>query len=492
MTHRRLLIIVVFLAIFSFGLARNTDIDFWWHLQTGELIAQSGAIPTVDPFSYSAVGRPWVVHEWLWDLGVFQLYSRGGYVLTVLLSALLVTLAYAILYRLLRRLGANELLSSALTLWAAAMALPNLGVRPRELTHLFLAFYLSRLLLYRTGQVRHLWLLPLVMVLWVNTHGAFVLGIGLLLLVIAGETLGSLRSGDRMPRHLWLVGLATLAAATVNPHGLRMLLYPVNYYLAAENPSFSIVTEFQSPNFHDPLFLLFAAGVVALMVMGERRRRLNYTDVLVIAAFTLQAFVSARQVSVCALVLAPYLALRICERFPLARTRPAPQLWRGFIVVNWLVLPSLLIAGGVYIARPQVWREVQLGSEPNPGLMPVAGAGFIETHGLPDPVFNHQPWGGYLIDRWYPSRRVFIDGRIDMYGPDITREYTQVVTIKPEWSEVLDKYGVQTVLIPTQSPLSLLLIGDDRWDHVFRGEIEDVFRRVEKPENAARAGSSER
>ena len=59
MTHRRLLIVVVFLVIFSFDLAHTTGIDFWWHLKTGELIVASGSIPRADPFSHTALGRPW-------------------------------------------------------------------------------------------------------------------------------------------------------------------------------------------------------------------------------------------------------------------------------------------------------------------------------------------------------------------------------------------------------------------------------------------------
>ena len=109
MTHRRLLVVVLFLVIFSFDVARTTDIDFWWHLKTGELIAQTHAVPRTDPFSYTADGRPWVVHEWLWELAAFIVYGYGGYVALVLLSATIVTLAYAILCCLLRRLGANEI-----------------------------------------------------------------------------------------------------------------------------------------------------------------------------------------------------------------------------------------------------------------------------------------------------------------------------------------------------------------------------------------------
>jgi len=392
-------------------------------------------------------------------------------------SALIVTLGYAILYHLLRRLGANEILSAALVLWAAALTLPNLGVRPRELTHLFFAVFLNRLLLHREGRARHLWTLPIVMLLWVNTHGAFLLGLLLLALVVLGEIANWLRFGGRPPRHLCLVGVATVAAATVNPQGPWMLAYPIGYYLQEENPSFTIVTEFQSPNFHEPMSLLFAAALLLFMVLGVRRGRKAFGDGLLATVFTLQALVSTRQISVAALVLAPLLASALCERFEWARELPPSRLPRAFVKLNWLILASLLIAGGMYVRRPQVREALQLGQEPRIGLMPAAGAGFIEDNDLPGPVFNQQAWGGYLIHRWYPARRVFIDGRIDMYGPEIVSEYVRVANIQPGWSEVLDKYEVRTVLIPRDSPLSILLGTDHRWQRVFQGEVEDVFVR---------------
>src|SRR5262245_51306240 len=179
MSHRTLLVVVTFLSIFTFELAQPTDFDFWWHLRTGRLIAETGAVPRVDPFSFTTPGRPWVAHEWLWELGVFHLYRLGGYRAAVLLSALIVTLAYVVLYRLLRHLGANEIAAAALVLWAAVLALPNLGTRPREFTVLFFAVFLDRLYRHRTGEPGGLWLLPMLMALWANLHGGFVFGLGL-------------------------------------------------------------------------------------------------------------------------------------------------------------------------------------------------------------------------------------------------------------------------------------------------------------------------
>src|SRR5262245_60199773 len=231
MTHRRLVVIVVFAAIFSFDLAQSTDIDFWWHLRTGELIATMGTIPASDPFSYTAAGRPWVAHEWLWELMVFLIYQHAGWAVAVLLSATIVTLAYAVLYRLLRQLGANEILSAALVLWAALLAAPNFGVRPREVTYLLFTFYLSRLFLYRDGRIRHLWVLPPLMVAWVNLHGGFVLGLGVLGLFVIAGVLHWLIWKDPLPRHLMTVTLLAILAACVNPAGPRILLYPLGYYM---------------------------------------------------------------------------------------------------------------------------------------------------------------------------------------------------------------------------------------------------------------------
>jgi hypothetical protein len=254
-----------------------------------------------------------------------------------------------------------------------------------------------------------------------------------------------------------------------------MLLYPFGYYFQDTNPSFAVVTEFQSPNFHEPMSLVFAAGVIVLMMLGVRQGRSALGDALLAGVFTLQALVSTRQISMSALVLAPVLVLALCNRFQWARELPPSRLPGGFVIANWLLLAALVLSGVAYASRPQISKLLQLGWEPKPSDMPVEGARFIEQNDLPGPVFNSQGWGGYLIYRWYPNRRVFIDGRIDMYGPQIVHDYTQLVTLQANWREVLHKYGVRTVLIPTDSALSSVLLSDGEWERIFQGDVEAVF-----------------
>ncbi|MHB0869163.1 MAG: hypothetical protein ACYC5J_06865 [Chloroflexota bacterium] len=475
--QRRLLAILLFLAIFAFNFTRPTDIDFWWHLETGELIATTGVVPATDPYSYTAPGRPWTTHEWLWELALYWVYRWGGYALAALLSAAAVTLTYIILYSLLRRLGANEFVAAALVLWATLVAIPGIGVRPREFTQLFLAFFLNRLFLYREGRIRHLWSLPPLMALWVNLHGQFLLGLGLLGLFLIGGVVDWLSARAKDPRHLLVVGLATAAAACLNPAGLAMLRYPIDYYLQGDNPSFTLVTEFQSPDFHQPLYLAFAAGLLLLALVPRPLGRRTIVEALLVIVFTIQALVSARQIAAFALAIPPLLALRLADRFALARELPPPSHSRPLVGLNWLLLLAVAVMGIVYASQPAVSERLQLGREPIASSFPVAGARFIEEAGLPDPVLNEQSWGGYLIHQWYPRRRVFIDGRIDMYGPAIARDYLHVVSLRPDWRDVLDRYGVRTILIRKDSALSASLLADGGWRRAFQGEMEDVFVR---------------
>src|SRR5262249_12739882 len=150
--------------------------------------------------------------------------------------------------------------------------------------------------------------------------------------------------------------------------------------------------------------------LIALMLVPATKETGSGTDALLVAVFSLQALVSMRQVGLCALVLSPVLVRRAIARFQFVRTLAPIRLPRIVSGINLVLLGALVVGAAAFAARQ---TAVQLGREPRTRDMPVAGARFIQEHHLPDPVFNFQPWGGYLIHEWYPERRVFIDGRMD-------------------------------------------------------------------------------
>src|SRR5262249_6935152 len=156
------------------------------------------------------------------------------------------------------------------------------------------------------------------------------------------------------------VTLVTILATGVHPLGPRVLLYPLDYYRGAENPSFQSVTEFASPNFHDPLNLVLAAGLISLMLVPASHETGSVTVELLVAVLSLQALVSMRQVGLCALVLSPVLVRRAIARFQFVRTLAPIRLPRIVSGINLVLLGALVVGAAAFAARQ---TTVQLGRE---------------------------------------------------------------------------------------------------------------------------------
>src|SRR5215211_2444516 len=164
--------------------------DFWWHLATGRIIATTGAIPTIDSFSYTRAGQPFYDQSWLAQLFMYALHQIGGVPLLIFAQALVIALAYGLLLRLcIRRTGRVRLSVGLLLLTTLPLSATNWFVRPQSYSLPIFAAFLIILTEYRLGISRRLWLLPLLMALWVNIHGSFVLGLALITITIVSETL---------------------------------------------------------------------------------------------------------------------------------------------------------------------------------------------------------------------------------------------------------------------------------------------------------------
>ena len=474
---RKLLVCLVFLTVFLMNVFGHTDPDFWWHLRTGQYITDTRTIPGVDLFSYTFEGEPRVAQEWASEALISLLFAGFGYAGDVLVFASIVTLTFFLVYRLCLKLGTNDRAAAVVVFWAAMLARPSFTVRPQVFTWLFFSIFLASLYLYHRGQTRWLWHLPVLMVLWVNLHGGFAIGLGLialLLLARLGEALVA-KKPLALGHPLAVLGIS-LAATLVNPNGFSGLSYPLSYAGFA-NPSARFITEWQSPNFHESYWLLLLASLLLFMAIGVSHRGLGAWPVMLIGVLAGMALQSARFIALYGLAMAPVLGETLKARFKLGRAadRRAPTRILGH--VNWLLLLlSIVGAIGLAVRSP----NSQLKELPLPlgeFTYPAAGAEYVRVNYPEARMFNEYAWGGYLIYSLFPTQRVFVDGRADLYGPELLNDYKNVVYLSPHWEEVLDRYGVDLVFIGKNSPLSVLLAGSPAWERVFTGEIEDIFVR---------------
>jgi len=202
------------------GLRTVTDFDLGWQLATGRWVAQHHQIPSTDVFSYTAQGQPW---EYPVASGLFfyLVFLAGGYALLSVLGAAACVSTVALL---LRR-------GSWVTAALAILAIPRIASRSTPRAEIFtvvlFAAFLSLLWQqYETGRAR-LWLLPLMMMAWVNLHLGLTAGLGLIAGYVLLECLEMVwlnhrRSAIDHLRRAWPWFLATVGAMLVNPWGWRM------------------------------------------------------------------------------------------------------------------------------------------------------------------------------------------------------------------------------------------------------------------------------
>ena len=466
-------LVLIFAKYWFFSAIAPSDFDFWWHLRTGQYIVEAGQLPRVDPFSHTAAGAPWTTHEWLTEVVLYLVQSRFGYAALVGLFAAITTATMLLVYLACRQRGLGEAGSAVLMLLAAALGSGLANVRPQAVTGLLVVVWVMLLLRYRQGRRRALWALPPLMVVWVNLHGGFFIGLVLLGLMAAGEAAARTLGRPAAPlKPLLIATVACGGAALVSPHGLDGLLYPLTY-AGTGNPSAQFIKEWQSPSFHGANGLPLGIALLALAVVGLGGRPLNLTDLAWGGLLMTMALVSLRHTSLFGLIVVPLIAARLAVLLPALGQAVRPRSARLLVGAAWL-----LALTGVAVSYQQatVHGSPAIGSSPREATYPRGGAAYLRDQAPPGRLFNEYRWGGYLVQTLYPERPVFIDGRADVYGP-LVEEYVRVSRLEPGWRESLDRYGVELALIDKDGPLAAALALDPSWTELYTGEVERLFWR---------------
>jgi hypothetical protein len=479
--HRRRLIdgltipMTVVIALFIIKLVNpiSYDPDLYWHLKAGEYIVQNMTLPYSDVFSYTMQGREWVLHEWLAEAVFYAVSHVAGLRGLWAFVAALYAVTFFVLYRVCEKALASATAALVVALLFFAPFVAFATPRPQIFTYLLFLVYLTILLNWKyAGKVKALKALPVLMVLWVNLHGAAIVGVALLALFVGCEAVRLHGSTTRDPvkmrawKALALWSAIAAFATLLNPRFADYWLYP--FYVLNLKVAISTISEWQSPNFHSLFFKYFLAlflGYFAVLVYS--RRKPDLTEFAVPLFFIAAGFTSVRHLPLACLASAPFFAASWKSlALPPVRLGPMGN-WMGKARLNrdlddrHVPYLNLLLLCGVVAAM--VYSHSR---RPNDGIMdammPVKAADFVVASGLSGRMFNEYGQGGYLMYRLYPQIRVFIDGRADMYGDDFIKEYLEIVGGTPDWKEKFDRYGIDFAVLPRALPLrQLLLAGKD-------------------------------
>jgi hypothetical protein len=422
--------------------------------------------------SFTFAGHSWTDHEWLSELLLYGLYSLAGLWGTIVFFAFVICAAFGLVYARMACTGSNKILALFVLSAAFAASSSTWGARPQMLTLLFLAAYALLLDRYvSTRDHRLLWIFPLLMLVWANAHGGWVLGLAYMTIVLAGEWLntktnheGALAGGDL--RALGFVTVLTYLAVLVNPTGIHEALYPLVWI--APTAYSNVLTEWVSTDFHQPVFMVFEALLLSMVAaIFVSRPRINWTHLFLIGAFTYLALSEGRNVAIWCVAISPLLVVYLQKALGALsansgeRRLRKPVSRRAQLVLN---VSLLALAGLAYPFEAFHFVNQPALSRSETTNFPLGATTYMAGHSLPSRTFAAYAWGGYLLWRLYPRYQDFIDGRANtLFDTRVLGDYLAAETGQRQWRHVMDEYHVGNVLVPPTAPLAQLLAQDSAW-----------------------------
>jgi hypothetical protein len=455
----------------------NIDGDLGRHLTIGEHILATRSIPTRDLFSYTMAGKALTPHEWLAQLLFALAYRLGGLDGVIIICGLLIATTFSILFRQCSQRCGMPLVGLFFAILASATASLHWLARPHLFTLFFVVLWIGELEGIRQGIHHRWWTLPLLMLVWVNVHGAFIAGFAIWGIYLVGllaerwKLKGRTDEGWREDQNLNLVvitGILSLLASFINPVGWRLwettLAFLNNRYLVGHT------AEYLPPNFHAastwPFLLMILLSIV---ILGLNSMRHSLVVILLLVFWSGMGLISARNIPLYAVVVAPILAVDLANLLRSSRhmegvLRLDDRIAAVEIRLQGSVWPLLVLSLIVMINFSEIGKNLSVSRNNfSPQVFPVNAVDWMETEHITGQGFNYFPWGGYLLYRAWPEQRVFIDGQTDFYGEDLTRQYETVLTLGDGWRQVLEEYDVGWVLLPADAHLVNVLKLEAGW-----------------------------
>ena len=483
----RVVLGLIALCLVVFALHHIIAYDFWWQLKTGQLVRQSG-FPETDPFSYAFPGRVWIEIRWAYCVVISLIYDWLGPDYLIIAKVPFLSLAGFCLWQFGRR-EAQWAVNLGL-LSALIMMHQRLMIRPELVTYVLLAVYFLLIRRFQlSGKVHWLIPLPLLQIIWVNSHTLYILGPAVLWLFTGAEFVDQVllrprikelqdRSSVSNLKWLALISIAVSLACLVNPYGINGALFAFELFreMQSDNALSGLITELRSP-FSAPSFsvpFVSYCVVIAISAIGFvlRRRSLSLSWLLVWSAFLYLSIVSERNTALfgivaCASIIINYGSMSV---------RPY-VIWsiRGACLLFLLVMIPLVVSN-YYYRSIDPDRRFGLGIAER--RFPIKALEFVESQGLPLPVITGLAESSYPLFKYGPSS-VYVDGRNEVYGSANAVEAVKTFSTGEGLLDTAARLNVFTLIAHLENDNVLIqrLINDPAWTVVYFDDAHIVFLR---------------
>ena len=492
-----------FAMIFIITASQIFSSGIWRSLITGKYILQTKIFPYKDIFSFTAENN-WIAYSWLAEIIFYKISLFGFYWLT-LFRAVLVTLTFVIVFKACynRTESFPGTLFIILLSFLASILDPFFMERAPLFSFLFVAIYGFILSEYKYKKKDYLWVIPVIMVLWVNMHVLFVMGFVILFLFVVGESIETFLLAKKMkeenkneykekinltPKQIRKLGkiiLWSFLVCFLNPYGYYVFVQIFEY--VGKEYVWVIDPGLQSCNFHaTEIFLFEILFFLCIVSVFFSLRTLDLASLFIFLFFMHHALHSCREVPFFCIVVPIFLAPYFKYSFTCVESKLKKifkflfhffhfeEKSKTIITVFLMIGLFIQILSFKNLIPPFNNEQVKKMTQE---VSPINAINFIEQNHLLPNMFNPVDWGGYISYQLYPQYKIAADYRIHIYSKDFWEDYFKVKKVRSGWREVFDKYKINFVIWNKESCLTKVLMIDKNWKLIYNDEVAVVFIR---------------
>ena len=437
---RPLILILLFALLVVSQINTIVDNDLWLHIKAGEYAVKNFSIPTVDIFSYTLENKPWIHYDWLSEILFYIVFINFGWFGLNILKALIIVLCFYMLYLVSSR--GRKIIWPVFFIMLSILAFGYRSfVRPEMFSYLLLCIFL-----YILEKDNLVYILPFLQVIWVNTHGYFIIGPVLIFLYFIGEV----SCKDRVKaRRLFLALILTAAACFISPYFYKGILYPLKIIqeaYAGKQLYMHDVQELTMPARSGLMRYVFFWGLAILasltFIMNLKKARVGH--MLIFLVSFIAAYSAARYMPLFIFTAMPLAAMNMNER---NSTEKVKEEWfyAAFILIICFMAYFFISNSYYRLTRQSDFKNT--GSSFSGLLIPSGACNFLEKNNIKGRIFNTLDFGPYIAYRFYPEKRVFIDTRVGLYKEGFYELYRRAQNYPKEWEAVQERYGFNIALI---------------------------------------------
>ena len=449
----------------------TADPDLWGHLRFGQDIWEQGKVHATDPFSFTAQGYRWINHEWLMEVSLYLIYhlfdSTGLLVFKAALGILIVHLLSSLYF------ARHSNLTVYLVLFVLIIPVmaPGFMTRPHLATFLCLTLLVYVLQKFFDGNHRIIKWTPLIMLVWVNSHGGVVAGLGIFGTIAAIEFLRCLKTGEKQGTLLVKYFLLSCVAVLINPYGYNLWLFFVE---SLGKPR--AISEWGPVTLTDASYWQYKVLVLLFIATFFMPQKKRIWEIAVIVLAVVYGFRHQRHTVLTAIMLAPYLLSHYGRWLQWDFKPYYDRLSNHF---HW-VTQGVLAMFFAWLAFTQwtVHGTNNFKIRVDPNVYPTYAAQFMEANQLEGNLVVPFDWGEYMI--WKsPGSRVSIDGRFRTAYPEKIIELNRAFEHGlAEGLALLNDWPTILVLTKKNEPPHTLMEHTPGWQKIYQDPISKLFIRT--------------